>query len=165
MNTTPAIRPATTSDLLAVIELAVINNMFGANELDGLIEAFQGAIGQDGAGHRWYVSTTDDDRVVAAAYLAPEPFADRFWNLYFIATHPTHHGQGLGTALLGHVENVLRDAGEERARVLLIETSSTDQYTVARTFYLARGYDAEARIRDFYGPGDDKVVFWKSLTD
>lgn len=27
----------------------------------------------------------------------------------------------------------------------------------------AAQYDEEARIREFYGPGDDKVVFWKKL--
>jgi hypothetical protein len=26
-------------------------------------------------------------------------------------------------------------------------------------------YDEDARIRGFYRPGDDKVVFWKSLND
>lgn len=160
----PAIRPATTNDLVSVIELAVINNMFGANELDGLIDAFHGAFGDASAARRWFVSTTNDDRVVAAAYLAPEPFADRFWNLYFIAVDPARHGQGVGTALLTHVEDVLRAAGEGQARVLIVETSSTDPYTAARAFYRARGYHEEARIRDFYGPGDDKIVFWKKLT-
>lgn len=62
--------------------------------------------------------------------------------------------------------SVFRQAicGGSRARVLLVETSSTEQYHRARAFYLARGFDEEARVRDFYGPGDDRVVFWKSLT-
>ena len=48
--------------------------------------------------------------------------------------------------------------------MLIVETSSTAQYIGARRFYQARGFIEEARIRDFYGPGDDKVVFWKALT-
>lgn len=28
---------------------------------------------------------------------------------------------------------------------------------------LQNGYDEEARIRDFYGAGDDKIIFRKSL--
>lgn len=105
-----------------------------------------------------------EDRVVAAAYLAPEPFADRWWNLYFLAVKPRLHGTGAGSQLIEHVEDVLRGAGEEAARVLIVETSSTDQYATARAFYRARGFDEEARIRDFYGPGDSKVVFWKAIT-
>lgn len=32
-------------------------------------------------------------------------------------------------------------------------------------FYTRRGFVEEARIRDFYGPGDHRVTFWKDLTD
>jgi ribosomal protein S18 acetylase RimI-like enzyme len=60
-------------------------------------------------------------------------------------------------------EEQLRSSGEDVARVLIVETSSTDQYARTRTFYRKLGYDEEARIRQFYGPSDDKVVFWKSL--
>ena len=59
----------------------------------------------------------------------------------------------------------MRAAGDEVARTLIVETSSLDDYDQARTFYNRRGFVEEARIRDFYGPGDDKVVFWKSLSD
>ena len=47
--------------------------------------------------------------------------------------------------------------------MLIVETSSTDDYQAARRFYAREGFDQEARIREFYGPGDDKVMFWKSL--
>ncbi|MEO7062079.1 MAG: hypothetical protein ABI083_20370 [Lapillicoccus sp.] len=57
----------------------------------------------------------------------------------------------------------MRSAGEQVARVLIVETSSTDDYTASRRFYAREGFDREACIREFYGPGDDKIVFWKSL--
>lgn len=60
-------------------------------------------------------------------------------------------------------EAELRAKGEAEARVIIVETSSTDQYTRTRQFYAGIGYDEEARIRQFYGPEDHKVVFWKSL--
>jgi hypothetical protein len=47
--------------------------------------------------------------------------------------------------------------------VLIVETSSTDQYARTRDFYRQHDYDEEATIREFYGPDDHKVVFWKSL--
>jgi hypothetical protein len=47
--------------------------------------------------------------------------------------------------------------------VLIIETSGSDGYEATRRFYRNHGYDEEARIREFYGPSDDKVVFWKAL--
>lgn len=53
----------------------------------------------------------------------------------------------------------------DHARVLIIETSSTDQYAATRGFYRHHGFDQEAVIREFYGPNDHKVTFWKSLVD
>ena len=59
-----------------------------------------------------------------------------------------------------HVEQDLRQAG---ARVLLIEPSGLPDFAGQRAFYTGLGYHEEARIRDFYEPGDDKVVYWKDL--
>jgi ribosomal protein S18 acetylase RimI-like enzyme len=47
--------------------------------------------------------------------------------------------------------------------VLIVETSSVGRYDQARHFYRKHGFVEEARVRDYYGHGDDKVVFWKSL--
>lgn len=56
--------------------------------------------------------------------------------------------------------------GEETlARTLIVDTSSMDDYAQARAFYRRQGLVEEARIRNFYGPGDDKVTFWKSRCD
>ncbi len=163
MQSETRIRPAEANDERAVADLAVANSMFAEDELDEFKNMYGGAVAGDLEGHRWFVATDQQGGVVGAAYLAPEPFADRLWNLYFLAVHPDQHGRGTGSALIAHVESLLRDAGETTARVLIVETSSTDQYTATRAFYLARGFDQEAQIRDFYGPGDHKVVFWKSL--
>lgn len=158
------IRPASAADRAAVVDLAVVNEMFAQDELGDFLAAFDGALAGRIEGHQWFVAV-DDARPLAAAYVAPEPFADRVWNLHLLAVDPARHGTGLGTRLIAHVEQLLRDAGEEVARVLIVETSSTDQYAGTRTFYAARGFDEEARIRDYYGPGDGKVVFWKSLLE
>ncbi|MGD1933410.1 MAG: hypothetical protein ACFB0Z_02700 [Candidatus Phaeomarinobacter sp.] len=59
-----------------------------------------------------------------------------------------------------HVEDVLRARGE---RVLLIETSGLGSFERTRAFYRKQGYDEEARIREFFGAGDDKIIFRKAL--
>ena len=101
--------------------------------------------------------------VVGAGYFAPEPFSDRCWNLYFLVVDKDHHGLGIGTRIVNEVEQRLGDLGPSRARDLLIETSSTEQYADTRAFYITRGYTQEATIRDYYGPDDHKVIFWKQL--
>ena len=49
------------------------------------------------------------------------------------------------------------------ARILIVETLGTDEFLQTREFYLKNGFDEEARIRDFYEDGGDKVVFWKRV--
>ena len=48
--------------------------------------------------------------------------------------------------------------------MVIVETSSLLHLDKARNFYLKQGYDQEARIREFYKAGDDKITFRKALT-
>ncbi len=161
--TSPTIRAATASDLNRIKDIAVAAEMFTPQEVEFFDDMLHGALDGSLDGHHWLVAGSDSKSVVGAAQFAPEPFADRMWNLYFIAVDPAHQGLGIGSALMAHAEADLRGRGEEITRTLVVETSSTDQYARTRQFYLGLGYDEEARIRQFYGPDDDKVVFWKSL--
>jgi ribosomal protein S18 acetylase RimI-like enzyme len=160
------VRAATAADTDHIKQLALDNHMFEPDELGDFDEMLTGFLDGSLDGHHWIVaSDAGSDTVVAAAYYAPEPFADRMWNLYFIATDPGQHGTGAGTTLIEHVEGQLRDLGDEAARTLIVDTSSVGDYEQARGFYGRRGFVEEARIREFYGPGDDKVTFWKRLAD
>jgi len=167
------IRAATLDDLATIKRIAVDAQMFSTDEVDVFDDMLAGALDGSLEDHHWLVAGArapgagagagESVAVRGAAYFAPEPFADRVWNLYFLAVDPGTHGTGVGTGLIDHVEAALVRRGESEARVLLVETSSTQQYQRTRAFYAARGFTDEARVREYYGPGDDKVVFWKSL--
>lgn len=73
---------------------------------------------------------------------------------------PDKQGKGAGKAIVQQLEDDLRSRGQ---RVLIVDTSGTDRYAATRGFYRRCGYAEEARIRDFWSAGDDKVVFWKAL--
>jgi ribosomal protein S18 acetylase RimI-like enzyme len=163
MSNAPIVRPASTGDTHALRELALDNGMFQPDEMDDFDEMWSGYLDGSMEGHNWVVFDDGADGVTGAAYYAPEPFSDRMWNLYFLAVRPGGHRGGVGEALIRHVEDALRAAGEGVARVLIVETSSLAAYGQARSFYRKQGYDEEARIREFYGPDDHKIVFWKSL--
>ena len=83
------------------------------------------------------------------------------WNLQFIAVNPVSQAAGTGSGLLAGIEHSLAD---RKARLLIVETSSLDDYEAARAFYAKRGFEEEARIREFYSAGQDKIVFRKMLT-
>ena len=158
-----SVRAAVAEDVAQIRALAIGNAMFSPEDMDGFDDALNGYLSGATEGHRWLVATGTESQIEGAAYFAPEPFGDRVWNLYFLAAHPSRHRRGAGSTLVARIEQTLRDEGDETARVLIVETSSSAAYDGARAFYASRGFDPEAVIREFYGPGEDKIVFWKSL--
>jgi hypothetical protein len=44
---------------------------------------------------------------------------------------------------------------------LVVETSSRSDYAPTRGFYGRRGYTEAARVREFYAPGDDRIIYTK----
>ena len=157
------IRPAQPADSAAIKQLAIATGLFMPEEMDGFDEMLSGFFDGSMPDHRWLVLQRPGESIAGAAYYAPEPFADRVWNLYFIAVAPEQQGSGTGKALISYVERQLRTLGEDTARVLIVETSGRDKFERTRRFYQSHGFDEEARIREYYGPSDDKVVFGKSL--
>lgn len=86
------------------------------------------------------------------------PLTERSYDLYWIAVAPAAQGAGLGSVLLERVERAVAARG---GGGLYIETSSRRVYHRARRFYGRAGYRQVARLRDFYAPGDHKVMFCK----
>lgn len=153
---THRIRPLERADLPRVAELVEANHMFPAAMLPGMTAAYF----EGDAGQRWIVCETGGE-VAGVAYAVPEQLTDGTWNVLMICVDPAAHGRGIGTALMRHVEDRLRGEG---MRVLLVETSGTPGFERTRGFYDMLGYDREARIRDYYAAGDDKVIFRLALS-
>ncbi|MCF8033552.1 MAG: GNAT family N-acetyltransferase [Desulfarculaceae bacterium] len=82
------------------------------------------------------------------------------WDLFWIAVAPGRRGAGLGSALLDLAEQRAVALGGER---MYVETSSRPLYRPSRRFYQGRGYSPQAVLPDFYAPGDDKVIYVKTL--
>ena len=101
---------------------------------------------------------TPEDELAGFACYGLTPGTDRTFDLYWIAVHPSAQGTGSGTILLSEVERRLEDTD---ARLFVVETSSRPEYEPTRAFYRARGYAEAARMRDFYAPSDDRVIFTK----
>lgn len=154
------IRPTVLGDIASILALAVSSGLFPPDATDEVAQVLTSSLnGELGPDHLWL--TDDDEGTVGVAYYAPERLTEGTWNLYMLAVHPQRQREGRGTAMVQYVERELAARG---ARLLLIETSGTGSFERTRAFYRALGYDEEARIRDFYNVGDDKVVFRKALS-
>jgi len=49
--------------------------------------------------------------------------------------------------------------------MLLIETSSQETYGGTIQFYERTGYELVGKIKEYYKPGDDKLIFAKRLAE
>lgn len=148
------IRPLKRSDLERVAYLVDENEMFPSDMLDDMTA---GHLGGDQS-QRWLVF--DDGQVDAVCYYTPEGLAEGVWNLLMIAVDSNRHGNGLGSQLMRFVERQLADEG---SRLLIVDTSGKEEFERTRAFYDMLDYEREARIRDYWSDGDDKVTFRKVL--
>jgi ribosomal protein S18 acetylase RimI-like enzyme len=90
------------------------------------------------------------------ACYGPTPMTQGCWHLYWIAVHQAFQRRGIAQALL---ERVLADCLAGGVRLLTLEASGDTPAAPARAFYEAVGFREEARVRDFYRPGDDVVHY------
>jgi len=99
-------------------------------------------------------------RVLGYACFGPIACTVDSFDLYWIAVDQSAQGRGLGRRLMRETEARVAAMGGRR---VYIETSSQPLYEPTRRFYLGCGYAEEARLRDFYTAGDDKVVYARRL--
>lgn len=107
-----------------------------------------------------FVFAQEGPQVLGYACYGPIAGTLHSWDLYWIVVQNHLRGQGLGRELLELVERRVWSAGGER---LYVETSSQPRYRPTRSFYQGMGYAPQAVLADFYAPGDDKVVYVKSI--
>ena len=99
--------------------------------------------------------------LVAYTCYGPIDGTDGSFDLYWIAVSPEEQSKGLGAQVYARAEAAMRRAG---ARRIYADTSSSDRYMPTRGFYQHRGFAEQARLPDFYGLGDSKVIYVKTLT-
>ena len=107
-----------------------------------------------------WLTCEEGSRITGFCYAIEETFAAGTWNMLALAVLPDRQGNGTGRAIVATLEKLLRD---KKNRVLIADTSGTESFAGTRSFYERCGYTQEARIRDYWGSGDDKIVFWKAL--
>lgn len=109
----------------------------------------------------YFLTALKDGRPAGYVCYGPRSLADGVHELYWIIVDPALRGARIGRALIEKTAAVLGRLG---ARMMVAETSGLPEYEGTRAFYLKCGFAEEARIKDFYKPGDDIVFYVKRLT-
>lgn len=152
-------------DRARLAELLVATGAFNAEEIEVALSLFDVATRAPGdAGvplDYELLGAFDDERLAGYVCFGPTPATEGTFDLYWLAVDPAAQRRGIGRALVREVEQVLRARG---GRLLVVETSSRADYEPTRTFYARGGYSEAARVRDFYAPGDDRILLTTRLT-
>jgi ribosomal protein S18 acetylase RimI-like enzyme len=161
LNGTGDIRPLRPSDRQPLRDLLARTGMFSPEEVGIALELIDTVLQVPGQ-KDYLINVLEQEGKVAGYYcVGPTPATAGTYDMYWIAVDPSVQGNGAGTRLNTHAEELIASRG---GRLIVVETSSRQQYTPTRTFYERRGYTETARIRGYYRPDDDLVVYCKYLT-
>lgn len=150
-----SIHPTTPNDIPGLQAVIDRTTLFSSDMLPGMLApTFAGET------DAFWLTCHHDNMPVGLCYTTPEELAEGTWNMLALAVDPDLQGKGFGSALVRAAEQHLRDKDQ---RLLIVETSGTAAFAQTRKFYAENGYEEEARLRDFWADGDDKIVFRKSL--
>ena len=149
------------ADLAALRRLVREAGVFSATEVELAVSLAESALaeGAEASGHH-FVLACQGERLLGYSCYGPIDGAQGSFDLYWIVVDPAGQGRGLGRRLLALTEERVRAAGGRR---LYVETSGRADYAPTRAFYERAGYRAEARLADFYAPGDDKWIYARAL--
>ncbi len=149
-------------DREGVAEITRATDMFHPAELAVALELVDDRLGKGATSDYQFLFVDEGDDTLGYAIYGFNTMTQSSWDLYWIAVHPECHGTGVGRLLITEVESRARASG---CTHLWVDTAGRDNYKPTRAFYLAMGYTIAAELKDFYAPGDAKIVFVKQLTN
>lgn len=145
-------------DMESVAEITRSSGFFSDEEISVAVELVEERLKRGVASGYHFLFAEQDGHVIGYTCFGPIACTLASYDLYWIAVHESRRGMGLGKGLLNRSERRIVEQGGKR---IYAETSSRSQYDPTRAFYGSYGYVVDAVLRDFYAPGDDKVVFVK----
>jgi GNAT superfamily N-acetyltransferase len=148
------------SDIKAVRDIIVSTKFFYDHEVEIAVELVEERLKEGESSGYYFVFAEQDGTTVAYSCFGSDIMSKTCWDLYWIATHNDYRGKGIGKKLLKETE---KEAAKMGCVILIAETSGLPHYAPTRAFYENTGFDLEARIKDFYTMGDDKLFFTKRI--
>lgn len=162
---TRTIRPLVAADRSGVFRILESAGNFTPEEVATALELIDEwlELGEH-SGYLTYVLEARDEgssEVLGYVCFGPTPLTESTYDLYWIAVDKSKHRGGVGKRLMRFAEEeIVRRGG----KMLLVETSSQETYGGTIQFYEKTGYQLVGDIKEYYKPGDDKLIFAKKLS-
>jgi ribosomal protein S18 acetylase RimI-like enzyme len=155
------IRPLLEKDRAKLLSVLIETRAFTSAEIDVAMELIDIVL-KDRVQKDYQVDCMVDDQDLAVGYICygPTPMAQGTFDLYWIAVDPDFQEQGVGSKLVGFLEEGVKASG---GRMILADTSTVPPYEKTQRFYVKNGFQQVARIPDYYHPGNDRITFCRRL--
>ena len=161
METKMTIRPIIPQDKEKLFRLVIQRETFNEKEIEVIMELIEDSLlYPEKEEYYTFCALNDSDELAGFICFGPIPMTDGCYDLYWIAVDEKFSRNGVGEKLLETMEVF---AINEKARRIYIDTSSTDPFAAARSFYKKYGFGVIAVLDDFYRNGDHKMILMKHL--
>jgi len=155
------IRATENKDRDKIKKILISTEMFTDEEINVAIELIDEFIEKgEKSGYEIYSYVDESDEVSGYICFGKRPLTLATFDIYWIAVDPSSQRNGIGKSLIEFAEQKIKEKG---GKLILVETSSQEKYHGTRSFYRACGYEEISRIKDFYKPGDDLIIFAKYI--
>jgi len=155
------IRSLLQKDRQGIRRLIEQRGTFNEAEIEVALELLEEALRHpDESEYRFLCATHMQNELAGYVCFGPIPMTEHCYDLYWIVVDIACSRQGVGKRLLVEMEDRLRGVN---ARRIYIDTSSTQAYAAARSFYGKNGYRPVCVLDDFYRKDDHKIIFVKEF--
>ncbi len=113
-------------------------------------------------GCRYFVAETDGAIRGVMGYCGDRWGAPGVMWSVWLFVHPDYHRRGIATLLYQRIEAELRRAGCRKA---YLDVGNADTHASAIAFHVRNGYKLEGTLEDYWGDGEDCLLFGKPLND
>lgn len=159
-NPALSIRIAKPEDETIVLDIIERTGFFRPVEIDIAREVFiEAALKKPGCSYQSYIAELNG-KLVGWVCFGETPCTIGTFDIYWIAVDPTLQRQGAGKFMLEFSENEIK---KQKGRLAVVETSGMKRYESTQKFYEKNNYTIAAKIPNFYAPGDDKLIYIKTL--
>jgi D-alanine-D-alanine ligase len=149
------------SDLGSVREIVCSSGFFSDAEVEIALELVNERLNKGIASGYHFMFAEHAGKVIGYTCFGPIAGTEASYDLYWVAVRDDFRGLGIGKKLLAKTEKGIAEMGGRR---IYIETSSRERYELTRSFYKSCGYQEEALLKDFYAPGDAKIIYVKEIS-
>jgi GNAT superfamily N-acetyltransferase len=147
-------------DIKRVMEIVESTKFFYDHEVEIAAELVTERLSHGESSGYYFVFAEVDGVTTAYSCYGPISMSKTCFDLYWIATHNDFRGIGIGKKLL---EETFKQARSMGCKIIIAETSGLEHYAPTRAFYDGTGFELEARLKDFYDEGDDKLFYTKRI--